>query len=108
MAAVTALAMGLGAFLAPQLPRVLGVLLDARALTAGPHGMAASAAQARETLTATIPPRLLLPPLFAHLPAALQVPGCYALDPVLCSTRRLSRFGNGLLQTDGGMVHHVI
>ena len=82
MAAVSALATGLGAFLAPQLPRLLGVLLDARALTAGPHGMVASAARARETLTSTIPPRLLLPPLYAHLPTALQVPGCFAPDPV--------------------------
>ena len=90
MAAVSALATGLGAFLAPQLPRVLGVLLDAQALTAGPHGMAASAARARETLTSTIPPRLLLLPLYAHLPAALQVHACYLPDLGFCSTGRLS------------------
>ena len=100
MAAVSALATGLGAFLAPQLPRMLGVLLDARALNAGPHSMAASAARARETLTSTIPPRLLLPPLYAHLPAALQVPGCYATDPVFCSIGRLSSTVH-MLSADG-------
>ena len=89
MAAVSALATGLGAFLAPQLPRVLGVLLKARALAAGPHGMAVSAARARETLIATVPPRLLLPPLYAHLPSALQVCGCCAPDPVFCSIGQL-------------------
>ena len=80
VAAVAALATGLGAFLAPQLPRVLGVLLDARALACAAHGIAASAAGARGALTAAVPPRLLLPPLYAHLPHALRV----RLD-VLCS-----------------------
>ena len=93
MAAVSALATGLGAFLAPQLPRALGVLLDARALAPGPHGMAASAARARETLTATVPPRLLLPPLYAHLPAALQVPG---LTLLTASIGQLTRLVHGL------------
>ena len=96
MAAVSALTTGLGAFLAPQLPRVLGVLLDARALAPGPHGWAGSAARARETLTATIPLRLLLPPLYAHLPAALQVHSCNAPDPELCSIGRLGRIAREL------------
>lgn len=73
VAAVSALATGLGAFLAPQLPRVMGVLLDARALACAAHGIAASAAAARGALTAAVPPRLLLPPLYAHLPHALRV-----------------------------------
>lgn len=73
LAAVSAMATGLGAFLAPQLPRMLGVLLDGRVLAASANGIAASAASARETLTKAVPPRLLLPPLHAHLPTALQV-----------------------------------
>ena len=78
IAAVSALATGLGAFLAPQLPRMLRVLLDQRVLTESANGIAASAAAARETLTTAVPPRLLLPPLYAHLPSALQVCCCHA------------------------------
>ncbi len=76
LAAVSALATGLGAFLAPQLPRMLRVLLDERVLAESANGIAASAAAARETLTTAVPPRLLLPPLYAHLPSALQVRLC--------------------------------
>ena len=78
MAAVSALARGLGAFLAPQLPRILRVLLDCRVLAESANGIAASAAAARETLTEAVPPRLLLPPLYAHLGSALQVSHCHA------------------------------
>ena len=76
VAAVSALVTGLGAFLASQLPRMLRVLLDGRVLSASANGIAASAAAARETLTKAVPPRLLLPPLYAYLPSALQVLCC--------------------------------
>lgn len=76
VAAVSATAAALGAFLAPQLPRALGVLLDGRALAASAHGISALAAAARATLAAAVPPRLLLPPLYAHLATALQVHPC--------------------------------
>ncbi len=82
LAAVSALATGLGAFLAPQLPRMLLVLLDGRVLAESASGIAASAAAARETLTKTVPPRLLLPSLYAHLSSALQV--CYCHAPSCC------------------------
>lgn len=80
VAAVNALAKGLGAFLAPQLPRMLRVLLDGRVLAESANGIAASAAAARETLTKAVPPRLLLPPLYAHLGSALQVSRCHGLS----------------------------
>ena len=76
VAALSAVTSGLGAFLAPQLPRMLRVLLDGRGLADSANGIAASAAAARETLTKAVPPRLLLPPLYAHLPSALQVYYC--------------------------------
>ncbi len=91
VAAVSALATGLGAFLAPQLPRMLRVLLDVRVLSDSADGIAASAAAARETLTKAVPPRLLLPPLYAHLPSALQVCCCRAMHTGACAVPMSSR-----------------
>lgn len=74
LAALDALAAGLGAFLAPYLPRVLALVLQRSLLTCSAPQVAGTAAHAWRVLTDAVPPRLLLPPLFAHLDAALEVP----------------------------------
>lgn len=73
LAALDALAAGLGAFLAPYLPRVLALVLQRSLLACPAPAVAATAAHAWRVLADAVPPRLLLPPLFSHLNPALQV-----------------------------------
>ena len=76
LAALDALAAGMGAFLAPYLPRVLALVLQRSILACRAPQVAATASHAWRVLAGAIPPRLLLPPLFAQLNPALQVPKC--------------------------------
>lgn len=73
LAALDALAAGMGAFLAPYLPRVLDLVLQRSLLACRAPSVAATAAHAWRVLADAVPPRLLLPPLFGHLNTALQV-----------------------------------
>jgi hypothetical protein len=73
LTALDALAAGMGAFLVPHLPRVLSLLLQRPLLACPAPDVAAMAAHTWQALADAVPPRLLLPPLFAHLDAALQV-----------------------------------
>lgn len=64
---------GAGAFLAPYLARMLALLLHPALLVRRAGGeLAGEAAGVRDALVAAVPPRLLLPPLFAQLDAALE------------------------------------
>lgn len=73
LAALHAAATGLGAFLAPHLPALLALLTAPRLLACAAPGVVDAAGRARGALAGGVPPRLLLPPLAAHLGAALQV-----------------------------------
>lgn len=108
LAALDALAAGMGAFLAPYLPRVLALVLQRSILACCAPQVAATASHAWRVLASAIPPRLLLPPLFAQLNPALQVRKCFPphcdltaslcaklpYSPVLCSGRLQFKFGN--------------
>ena len=64
---------GAGAFLAPYLARLLALLLRPALLRPAGGELARGAAGVRDALVGAVPPRLLLPPLFAQLDAALEV-----------------------------------
>lgn len=64
---------GAGAFLAPYLAHMLALLLRPALLRSAGGGLAGEAAGVRDALVRAVPPRLLLPPLFAQLDAALAV-----------------------------------
>lgn len=68
-----ALASGMGAFLVPHLPRVFSLLMQSSLLACSASEVSSTAAHAWQALADSVPPRLLLPPLFAHLEAAVQV-----------------------------------
>lgn len=72
LAAVAALVEHLGAFLAPHLPLLLGVLLHPAVLQCHSARCADVAAAIRRQLASSVPARLLLPPLLAHLEPAAE------------------------------------
>ncbi|KAL4423978.1 hypothetical protein ABPG75_001279 [Micractinium tetrahymenae] len=72
LAAVAALVEHLGAFLAPHLPLLLGVLLHPAVLQCSAARCSESAASIRQQLAEGVPTRLLLPPLLAHLEPATE------------------------------------
>ncbi|KAL4421861.1 hypothetical protein ABPG77_001343 [Micractinium sp. CCAP 211/92] len=72
LAAVAALVEHLGAFLAPHLPLLLGVLLHPAVLQGSAARCSESAASIRQQLAKGVPTRLLLPPLLGHLEPATE------------------------------------
>lgn len=92
LAALDALAAGMGAFLAPYLPRILALVLQRSILACRAPQVAATASHAWRVLAGAIPPRLLLPPLFAQLNPALQVRRCFPRHyPTFCRILPLSQ-----------------
>ena len=75
LAAILALVESLGAFLAPHLPALLGVLLAPGVLRCHAARCADAAAAVRAKLAGGVPPRLLLGPLLGHLEPAVEVGG---------------------------------
>jgi hypothetical protein len=73
LTAVSSLMDNLCSFLAPQLPRLLELLLHPCMLTCSLQRAAELAAGVRGKLAASMPPRLLLNPLMEHLKATVQV-----------------------------------
>ncbi|PRW61623.1 hypothetical protein C2E21_0211 [Chlorella sorokiniana] len=72
LAAVAALVEHLGAFLAPHLPLLLGVLLHPAVLQCSAARCADVAQAIRRQLAQAVPARLLLPPLLAQLEPAAE------------------------------------
>ena len=75
LAACSALVESVGAFLAPYLPGLLGVLLAPAVLCCHAAGCAEAAAAVRARVAEGVPPRLLLGPLLGQLDAAVEVRG---------------------------------
>ena len=72
LAALSSLIRGLGAFLSPYLREALQLVLDPAVLSCSTAGCSAAAAAVRAELPAVVPARLLLEPLFAQLPRAIE------------------------------------
>lgn len=84
LAAVAALVEHLGSFMAPHLPLLLAVLLHPAVLRCSAARCADVAQAIRRQLAQTVPARLLLPPLLAHLEPAAEVRRRPALPYLAC------------------------
>ena len=78
LAAIAAVADGLGPYLSPYLPRLLSLLPSSQLLACRTAGCDSSAQAILTQLATAIPARLLLGPLAAHFPPSLQVTSCSA------------------------------
>lgn len=102
LAAVDALVTSVGAFLSPYLKQLLQLLLQPYVLSCTPADCSDLAASIREQLPATIPPRLLLEPLFAQwqlvteVAAAGKGPAAGAAASAIALLKMVAATANGM------------
>ncbi|GAB4814939.1 hypothetical protein N2152v2_001985 [Parachlorella kessleri] len=103
LAAILALVESLGAFLAPHLPALLGVLLAPGVLRCHAARCAEAAAAVRARLAGGVPPRLLLGPLLGHLEPAVE-----AGAPAVCAVLGMLSTTIGAMDAAATAAHHEV